>query len=115
MKKTCKKIVVVCLLLMGILNNSFYTYASNHKETTEPGNLYALSAVLMDGTSGRVLYGKNAEEPRAMASTTKIMTCILILEHEETTRWCRKMLRDRENPFPCYGYAQYKNTETDDR
>lgn len=21
----------------------------------------------------------------------------------------------RENPFPCYGYAQYKNTETDDR
>ena len=89
MKKTCKKIVVVCLLLMGILNNSFYTYASNHKETTEPGNLYALSAVLMDGTSGRVLYGKNAEEPRAMASTTKIMTCILILEQcnlEETAK-----------------------------
>ena len=89
MKKTCKKIVVVCLLLVGILNNSFYTYASNHKETTEPGNLYALSAVLMDGTSGRVLYGKNAEEPRAMASTTKIMTCILILEQcnlEETAK-----------------------------
>lgn len=87
MKKTCKKIVVVCLLLVGILNNSFYTYASNHKETTEPGNLHALSAVLMDGISGRVLYGKNAEEPRAMASTTKIMTCILILEQcnlEET-------------------------------
>ena len=80
MKKICKQIVVVCLLLVGILNNSFYTYASSHKETTEPGNLYALSAVLMDGTSGRVLYGKNAEEPRAMASTTKIMTCILILE-----------------------------------
>ena len=87
MKNTCKKIVTVCLLIAGILNSSFYTYASNHKETTEPGNLYALSAVLMDGTSGRVLCGKNPEEPRAMASTTKIMTCILILEQcnlEET-------------------------------
>lgn len=87
MKKTCKKMVVVFLLIAGILNNPFYTYGKNTAKDTEPGNLHALSAVLMDGTSGRVLYGKNAEEPRAMASTTKIMTCILILEQcnlEET-------------------------------
>ena len=42
--------------------------------------LYARSAVLMDGDSGRILYGKNAENPMPMASTTKIMTCILALE-----------------------------------
>ena len=46
----------------------------------EPDNLYARSAVLMDGESGRVLYGKAEEEVRPMASTTKIMTCILALE-----------------------------------
>lgn len=42
--------------------------------------LYAASAVLMDADSGRVLYGKNEDAPMAMASTTKIMTCIVILE-----------------------------------
>lgn len=42
--------------------------------------LYAQSAVLMDGESGRVLYEKNGYEHMPNASTTKIMTCILTLE-----------------------------------
>ena len=46
----------------------------------EPNDLYARSAVLMDAESGRVLFEKNGTEVRAMASTTKIMTCILALE-----------------------------------
>ncbi len=46
-----------------------------------PGELYATAAVLMDADSGRVLYGKNEEAVMAMASTTKIMTCILVLEN----------------------------------
>lgn len=44
-------------------------------------DLYALSAVLMDGESGRVLYGKEGDVKRPMASTTKVMTCILALEN----------------------------------
>ena len=43
-------------------------------------NLYALSAVLMDGENGRVLYGKEAYKGRPNASTTKVMPCILALE-----------------------------------
>ena len=46
----------------------------------EPKGIYALSAVLMDAESGRILFAKEGEEARAMASTTKIMTCILALE-----------------------------------
>ena len=46
-----------------------------------PGSLYALSAVLMDGESGRILYEKDGETPRPNASTTKVMTCILALEN----------------------------------
>lgn len=42
--------------------------------------LYATAAVLMDADSGRVLYGKNEDAVMAMASTTKIMTCITVLE-----------------------------------
>lgn len=48
-----------------------------------PGELYAQSAVLMDADSGRVLFGKNEKTIRPMASTTKIMTCILALENAE--------------------------------
>ncbi len=47
----------------------------------EPENLYAQSAVLMDADSGRILFEKNGREIRANASTTKILTCILALEH----------------------------------
>lgn len=43
--------------------------------------LYAQAAVLMDADSGRVLYGKNEDAVLPMASTTKIMTCILALEY----------------------------------
>ncbi len=43
--------------------------------------LYATSAVLMDADSGRVLYEKNGFANMAMASTTKIMTCIVALEN----------------------------------
>ncbi len=42
--------------------------------------LYAKSACLMDADSGRILYASNPDDIRAMASTTKIMTCILALE-----------------------------------
>lgn len=43
--------------------------------------LNAQSAVLIDAETGRVLYGKNEKAVRPMASTTKIMTCILVLEN----------------------------------
>lgn len=54
-------------------------------ETSADGNealpsLHALSAVLMDGKTGRILYGREENTIRPMASTTKIMTCILALE-----------------------------------
>lgn len=44
-------------------------------------SLHALSAVLIDGDSGRVLYEKEGSSFRPMASTTKIMTCIIALEN----------------------------------
>ena len=47
----------------------------------EENRLYAKAALLMDGETGRVLFGKNEEETMPMASTTKIMTCIVALEN----------------------------------
>jgi D-alanyl-D-alanine carboxypeptidase (penicillin-binding protein 5/6) len=46
-------------------------------------SLHALSAALIDGVSGRVLYDKNGNDVLPMASTTKIMTCIIALENSQ--------------------------------
>jgi len=46
--------------------------------------LYAQSACLLDGESGRVLFEKDGYKQRPMASTTKIMTCIVTLENANT-------------------------------
>ncbi len=70
-----KKGLVLWLIGMLLLTNQ-PVLASE----PEPTELYAKSAVLMDAASGRVLYEKNGSEVLAMASTTKIMTCILALE-----------------------------------
>ena len=43
--------------------------------------LNAVASVLMDAETQRVLYGKNEDKELAMASTTKIMTCIVALEN----------------------------------
>lgn len=76
-------------LLTGIMGGMLWTIVpfaeetDGHVEETEgqeAPKLYAQSAVLMDGKTGRVLWEKEGEVQRPMASTTKIMTCILALE-----------------------------------
>ncbi len=39
------------------------------------------AAVLFEPESGRVLFGKNADEPLSMASTTKLMTALVAVRH----------------------------------
>ena len=56
-------------------------YETGKSDLQQEFKLYAQGAVLLDADSGRVLYGKNETIPMAMASTTKIMTCILVLEN----------------------------------
>lgn len=56
-------------------------YETEESDLPQVLMLYAQGAVLLDADSGRVLYGKNETTPMAMASTTKIMTCILVLEN----------------------------------
>lgn len=68
--------VIVCFCLVPIP-----VYGA--KKIPSPGNLYALSAAVLDGDSGRLLYGKEENVKRANASTTKILTCILCLENAE--------------------------------
>lgn len=60
------------------------TTAENQTEnipTIDENSLYAKSAILIDAESRRVLYSKNGYEQLPMASTTKIMTCLVALEN----------------------------------
>lgn len=50
------------------------------------GAVSAQSAILVDARSGRVLFEKNADERRLLASTTKIMTGLLVCETQDLTR-----------------------------
>ena len=68
---------VICCVLMAMQQ------ITGHAQEPGEGELYAQAAVLMDADSGRVLYDKNGSQVLAMASTTKIMTCILTLEQAE--------------------------------
>lgn len=46
-----------------------------------PPNIAAKAAIVIDAATGKVLYSKNAEEQRYPASTTKMMSLIVALEH----------------------------------
>lgn len=50
---------------------------------SEPFTVPAKGAVLIDGDSGRILFGQNENEMLPMASTTKIMTALIALENSE--------------------------------
>lgn len=76
--KMSVRIITFLLTFFLIIGNSRFTVVGQAEEI---GNLYAMSAVLMDGDTGRILYGKDENIARANASTTKILTCILALEN----------------------------------
>ena len=79
MYKQWKKIeVIICSIMVALF--CMRTVANATETVREPGQLYALSACLMDAESGRVLFEKEGSVHRANASTTKIMTLILTLE-----------------------------------
>jgi len=71
MNKIVKVILVSIMLLLYTINGVL----------AAPPQCSAKSAILMDGNSGRILWGKNYEEKRPMASTTKIMTALVALEN----------------------------------
>ncbi len=71
-----KKFIIFFLVFFVLSNN--IVFADNKKQVLD---VEAQSFILMDYKTGRVLLGKNENEPMAMASTTKIMTAILAIEN----------------------------------
>ncbi len=78
MKQFIRSFVFICVSIVIFLNYSVVVAAEDETDL----KLHARSALLMDADSGRVLYEENGYAIMPMASTTKIMTCILALESD---------------------------------
>ena len=82
MKRFIKVFLTLVLSCIIGLAGTLWVYGEESGEDDDSlSGLYARAAVLADGENGRILWGKNADEPMAMASTTKIMTCLIALEN----------------------------------
>lgn len=84
MKFRCSVFIYVILICNLCCQLSVHAGSLDHSILMVPqlsDDLYALSAVLMDADSGRILYEKEGKMPRPNASTTKVLTCILALEN----------------------------------
>lgn len=65
-------------ILLAVLSAAFLL--SNSSAKAAEVQTSAVSAVLMDSSTGRVLYEKNAHELRLIASITKLMTALVAVE-----------------------------------
>ncbi|MDD4583215.1 MAG: D-alanyl-D-alanine carboxypeptidase, partial [Eubacteriales bacterium] len=72
MKKATTLLLILCIILSSV-SFSFGTVPEL--------SIIGQSAILIDGTTGQVLYEKNIHEQHYPASTTKMMTGILALEN----------------------------------
>ena len=74
MKRAIPKLLALMVAFCAI-------FAYNVKDTKAEVGVSANSAILIEASTGRVLFEQNAYEKRPMASTTKVMTAILALEN----------------------------------
>ncbi len=77
-----KKISII-LIVFSLILVLFYGYfnVKNDLSTVDAMSSSAKSMCVIDKDSGRILYSKNPFEKLPMASTTKVVTAITVLEH----------------------------------
>ena len=78
--KTMKKLTASILVFISVCR-PLYVNAAQHENITDLG-LKSKSAILMEASTGDILYEQNSDEKLPPASITKIMTLLLIYEAE---------------------------------
>lgn len=77
-------IFIICLTMLVNINPINALAKTNKNESNlwpEFENVFSESAILMDASSGLILYGKNIHKKHYPASITKIMTTLLAIEN----------------------------------
>ena len=75
----CKK------FFSAIIFSAIFIFSSAVQAAGAVPELWADSAILIEATTGRVIFEKNADDVRPPASMTKMMTCILGIEYLQPT------------------------------
>ena len=90
-----KKIISLIVALTVFCGSALTAFAA----TPEPA-LIGETAILMDMSTGKILYEKKAREQRFPASTTKILTALLALENLDVNQ---KVTVDDQTPYEVEG------------
>ena len=69
---------IACLMALLLVCGSIPAQAAAPELTSQ-------SACVMDADTGEILYEKNAQQELPMASVTKTMTALVVLEHGDLT------------------------------
>lgn len=72
-----KRLNIITITILFLITSLGFNVKA---ETVNPPNVGSDSVVLMDATTGDILYGKNVDSAYPPASTTKTMTALLTLE-----------------------------------
>lgn len=88
--KNVKKILLIITIMSTILSGLIYVHPveakSNNSNVPKPNfTLASEGAILIESTTGKILYGKNEHKKLYPASTTKILTAILAIENCKPT------------------------------
>lgn len=99
-KRNILKIVMILIIIINICTPIIYADDEEEEElnvneleeivqsaaqANEEPVLNSKAAIIYDRTTKKVIWGKAENTKRAMASTTKIMTAIVVLENSELT------------------------------
>ena len=89
MKRKNDTLIYICIILITVLLFAMLSvYASATSKSTKSNiftkNISAKAATLYEPTSKKVIYSKNGEERLPMASTTKIMTAMVVVDNCNT-------------------------------
>ena len=82
MKIHVRKIFILFFLIITVLFTNLKIVYATDNDTNAP-EITSGAAIIIDNKTNRILYDKNASERMFPASTTKIMTAILVLENCE--------------------------------
>lgn len=85
-----KKIIILSLICLFLFPKNIYAKTEIDENTSESDlTPNATSAIMIEASTGEILYEKNANEKLAPASMTKMMSMLLIMEQIEkgTLSW----------------------------
>ena len=91
-----RKFAVIIAVITGITGAGTFSAPDFAYAAAVPPEIIAEAGILIDGTTGEVLYTKNENATLEPASTTKMITCLLALENLDMDK---VVTIDAETPF----------------